>query len=550
MSERSNKGNLKMPALGWQGLKENWRQDALAGFIVFLIAMPLSLGIAMASGVPPMAGIISAVVGGVLVSRINGGHVTINGPAAGLIVVILGAVEALGEGDPMAGYRRMLAAVVVAGVILFLLGRLKAGRFGDFFPSSAVHGMLAAIGIIILSKQVHVALGVKPAGSEPLELLAEIPHSLAQLNPEVAIIGLISLAIMITLPLIRNKYIRMIPAPMVVVLLGMAMGHYFDLEHEHKYLFLDGHEYSIGPKFLVTLPENVLDGLTLPDFSRALTLPFLAAVVSITLVQGIETLLSAKAVDKLDPWKRQSDLDRDLGAVGLGSAVSGLLGGLPMITEIVRSSANVNNGARTGWANFFHGVFLLTFVAALPTLIHSIPLAALAAILMYTGYRLASPQHFKHTLHIGVEQLSIFLTTLIVTLATDLIIGVFSGILLKVLMHLTRGASLRTLFRPVLHLRYDPMSDRFVLEVHQAAIFSNFLAVKKKLDSIPRGKDVLVDFDKASLVDHTVMEHLNTYRDRYEREGGTMSFSEMGHLIPRSQHPLAARRRVKQQVPA
>lgn len=524
-----------------EGLKENWRKDLVSGFIVFLIALPLSLGIAMASGVPPMAGIIAAVIGGLIVSQISGSYVTINGPAAGLIVVILGAVESLGNGDPMAGYRAMLAAVVVSGILLFILGRLKAGRLGDFFPSSAVHGMLAAIGVIIMSKQIHVALGVKPEGKEPLHLLMEIPHSLANLNPEVAIIGGVSLLIMIALPLIRNTYVKMMPAPMVVVLAGMALAHYFDLEHEHKYLFLNSHEYALGPKFLVTLPEKVLDGIILPDFSKVLTMPFLMAVISITLVQGIESLLSAKAVDKLDPYKRESDLNKDLSAVGAGSALSGLIGGLPMIAEIVRSSANVNNGGRTRWANFFHGLFLLVFVVAFPTLIHSIPLSALAAILMFTGYRLAAPNHFKHTLQIGTEQLAIFVTTLVVTLATDLIIGVFSGILLKLLLHLFRGTPLRSIFKPKVHIHYESLVDRFQVDIHNAAIFSNYLSLKKELDKIPSGKDVRVNFDNAKLVDHTVMEHLHSYQERYNRAGGTMELEEMGHLVPRSQHPMAAR---------
>jgi len=535
----------QLPRTGLPGLQENWKQDLVSGFIVFLVALPLCLGISLASGVPPMAGIITAVIGGSIVSRINGSYVTINGPAAGLIVVILGAVESIGQGDPMAGYRGMLAAVVVSGIILFVLGRLKAGSLGDFFPSSAVHGMLAAIGVIIFSKQIHVALGVKPEAKEPLELLAEIPHSLANMNPEVAVIGLVSLLIMIGLPMIKNKFVKMIPAPMVVVMAGIALGSYFDLDHEHQYLFLNGHEYALGPKFLVTLPEKVLDGITFPDLSRAFSLPFLAAVVSITLVQGIESLLSAKAVDKLDPFKRHSDLNKDLSAVGAGSALAGAIGGLPMIAEIVRSSANVNNGGRTQWANFFHGLFLLIFVVAFPTLIHSIPLAALAAILMYTGYGLAAPQHFKHTLQIGREQLAIFCTTLVITLATDLIIGVLSGIVLKIILHLLRGAPIKELFRPKMKVAYESIADRFTVSIHNAAIFSNYLSIKKKLDAIPAGKDVLIDFDNATLVDHTVMENLNSYKERYERNGGTMELAEMGHLVPRSQHPMAARRAAK-----
>jgi len=233
--------------------------------------------------------------------------------------------------------------------------------------------------------------------------------------------------------------------------------------------------------------------------------------------------------------------------VGAGSAISGLIGGLPMIAEIVRSSANVNNGGRTRWANFFHGLFLLVFVAAFPSLIHRIPLAALAAILMFTGYRLAAPQHFKHTLQIGAEQLAIFCTTLVVTLATDLIIGVFSGILLKLILHLARGASLRTLFKPTVATHYEALVDRFTVDIHNAAIFSNYLSLKKELDKLPRGKDVRVNFDNATLVDHTVMEHLHGYQEKYRREGGTFELSELDHLIPSSQHPFAARKANRKQ---
>lgn len=535
----------ELPKHGWAGLKQNWHRDLTSGFIVFLIALPLCLGIAMASGVPPMAGIITAVVGGLVVSRISGSYVTINGPAAGLIVVVLAAVDSLGNGDPLAGYRSMLAAVVVSGILLFILGRLRIGRLGDIFPSSAVHGMLAAIGVSIVAKQVHVALGMRPVTEDAFQLLAEIPHSLAHMNPGVALIGLISLLIMVLLPRVRNRYVRMLPAPMVVVVVGIALGHWFDLEHEHKYLFLDGQEYSLDARFLVALPDKVLDGITFPDFSQALTWPFAVAVLSITLVQGIESLLSTKAVDRLDPYQRQSDLNKDLSAVGAGSALAGAVGGLPMIAEIVRSSANVNSGGRTPWANFFHGGFLLVFVTVFPLLIHSIPLAALAAILMHTGYRLASPRNVRHMWRIGQEQLAIFLTTLIVGLATDLIIGVFSGILLEALVHVSRGAPLRTLFKPTVAVYYESLADRFHVNIDHVAVFSNYPALKMKLDTIPARKNVEVNFGRATLVDHTVMEHLERYRNDYERAGGTMRFTTMGHLVARSRHPLAARRALR-----
>jgi MFS superfamily sulfate permease-like transporter len=531
--------NFELPQDRLAGLKQNWKTDLTSGFIVFLIALPLCLGIALASGVPPMAGLIAAIVGGVIVSQLSGSYVTINGPAAGLIVVILGAVESLGQGDPIVGYKATLAAIVVSGVLLAILGLLRAGKLGAFFPSSAVHGMLAAIGVIIISKQVHVAMGVKPLGKEPLELIAEIPHSLSVLNPEIAFIGVISLAILIGLSFAKNKWVKMVPAPMVVVLVGIALGHYFDLDHSHQYLFTEK-TFDIGPRFLVTLPANALDGIVFPDWTHLGTGAFWVAVISITLVQGIETLLSATAVDKLDPWQRKSNLNRDVTAMGVGSAVSGMLGGLPMIAEIVRSSANVANGARTRWSNFFHGVLLLVFVVFFPQLIHQIPLAALAAILAFTGYRLASPKEFRSTFKIGSEQLAIFCTTLLVTLATDLIIGVASGILLKFVMHIARGARLKSLFKTEVEV-VALEDEAYEVTVKDAAIFSNYLSIKAVLDKLPQKKQLVLNLAEVDIIDHTVMEHLHQYAHEYERSGGHLTMVGIDQLIPVSDHPMATR---------
>jgi MFS superfamily sulfate permease-like transporter len=522
------------------GLRQNFRADFTAGFIVFLIALPLCLGIALASGVPPMAGIIAAVIGGLVVSQLSGSFVTINGPAAGLIVVILGAVESLGQGDALLGYRAMLAAVVISGVLLWGLGMLKAGKFAGFFPATVVHGMLAAIGIIIISKQVHVALGVKALAKEPLGLLAEIPASLGRLNPEIAIIGGVSLAILIGWSLIRNRYLKMIPAPMVVVLLGIGLGHLFDLAHEHKYLLLSDHVYDIGPKFLVTLPSNVLDGIVLPSFGQIGTGAFWAAVISITLVQGIETLLSASAVDRLDPFHRKTNMNRDLAAVGAGSALSGLIGGLPIIAEIVRSSANVSSGGRTRWANFFHGGFMLLFVVFLPQLIHQIPLAALAAILIFTGFRLASPQAFRKAFQIGPEQLAIFLVTLFVTLASDLLLGVAAGIGSKLVLHVIRGVRLRDIFRPDLRVHSDGTIT--TVAIHSSAVFANYLAIKTVLEGVPLHEGVRLDFSHAYLVDHTVLEHLHDHERDFHTHGRSFEIANLAEHLPASRHPMASRK--------
>lgn len=537
-----------LPKTGLSGLAENWRSDLTSGFLVFLIALPLCLGIAMASGFPPMAGIITAVIGGVVVSRLSGSYVTINGPAAGLIVVILSAVQSLGQGDAMAGYHYTLAAIAVASVFQILMGLFKAGKLNAYFPASVVHGMLAAIGIIIMAKQIHTLLGVKPEAKEIIDTILEIPHSFMEMNPEVAFIGVVGLVIMTAWSFVKNRYLKMIPAPLVVVAVGMALERYFDLDHEHVYLFLPHqeflphHEYTVGPKFLVAIPENVMTSFYFPDFGKIATPEFWGAVVSICLVGSLESLLSATAVDKLDPYKRYSNLNRDLTAMGVGNLLASAIGGLPMIAEIVRSSANVNNGAKTGWANFFHGSFLALFVVCFPKLIHEIPLASLAALLVYTGFRLASPKEFAKTMDIGKEQLFLFCVTIVGVLATDLLEGVLIGIFAKLVIHLIRGVEVRNLLR----LSYEVEQaepDVHRIRVSGSAIFSNFIGLKSAVAELPDGKTVIFDLSEAYLVDHTVMEFIDHYRHDYIDRGGRCEIHGLEQHEPYSDHPLAARRR-------
>jgi MFS superfamily sulfate permease-like transporter len=538
----------EIPKTGFAGLIQNWRADALSGFLVFLIALPLCLGIAMASGFPPQAGIISAIVGGLLVSRISGSFVTINGPAAGLIVVIFASVQTLGHGDAMAGYRYTLAAIVCASILQTLMGLFKAGKLSAFFPSAAVHGMLAAIGIIIMVKQIHVMMGVKPDAHTLFQTIGAIPHSLIHMNPEVAIIGWLGLGVMILWALLKNRYIKMIPAPVVVVAVGMALGQYFNINHEHLYLFLPNdpilsqHEFDIGPKFLVAIPENFMAGFAFPDFSLIGTLVFWEKVIAICLVGSLESLLSAAAMDKLDPYKRYSDLNRDLATVGIGNTISGLIGGLPMIAEIVRSSANVTNGARTGWANFFHGLCLLVFVALFPKLIHEIPLASLAALLVYTGYRLASPREFGKYLEIGFEQLTVFVITIIGVLATDLLIGVAIGIAAEFVIHVLRSVRWNEVFKLYYKIE-EPLPGVYHVKVDGAAFFANFLSLKSGLSSVPAGKKVIFDLSEAATIDHTVMEFIHDFCEDYERRGGHAEICGLDQHVASSQHPLAARKR-------
>lgn len=519
----------------------HWAADLTAGFLVFLIALPLCLGIAMASNFPPISGVISAIVGGMLATFFGSARLTIKGPAAGLIVIALGAVTELGEGDLARGYRLALATIVVAAVMQIGFSLVKAGALGDFFPSSVVHGMLAAIGIIICSKQLHTLLGVTPEPGGPIALLAQVPHSVVHMNPQVALIGILSLIILFGWSFLPFPALRKLPPQIVVVVMSLVLSAQFDLSHEHHYQ-LQGKDFSVGPKLLVSLPGSLLSAVTFPDFSAVFSGTSIKFIIMFALVGSIESLLSAKAVDALDPLKRRSDLDKDLLSVGIGNLVAGLLGGLPIISEIVRSSANITNGARSKFANFFHGVFLLVFVSAVPWLLARIPLAALAAMLIYTGFRLASPSEFAKTWRIGREQMVIFASTIVVTVATDLLLGVAVGILVKILLHWLNGMPLRNTFKP--HVEERRVGDAVLLKVGHAAVFSNYLTLKRHLHAIATDeRKVIVDLEGTRLVDHTVMEKLHEQQAEWVREGRELVITGLERHQRVSSHPLAARRK-------
>ncbi|NOT11724.1 MAG: SulP family inorganic anion transporter [Methylococcaceae bacterium] len=526
------------PKTGLAGLKENWRSDLQAGFFVFLIALPLCLGIAIASGFPPSAGIITAVVGGVVVSRLNGSYVTINGPAAGLIVVIISAVQALGEGDALAGYRYTLAAIMLAGALQVVMGLYKAGQFSAFFPAAVVHGMLAAIGIIIIAKQSHVMLGAYNGPGSIFSTIAQIPHSFLNPNLKIAFIGMSGLAILIGWPRVRHPRLKLIPAPIVVLISGIVFGLLFGLQQDFDQSTVS-EKQLIFPQFLVAIPEDLSGYFYLPDFSKLFTFAFWEAVISICLVGSLETLLSVSAIDKLDPYKRTSDFDRELTAIGYGNALSAFFGGLPMIAEIVRSSANIQYGGKTSWANFFHGLIFLGVVVLFPTVIQNIPLASLAALLVYTGYRLASPKTFRQVLDIGVEQFCLFAITIVAVLATDLLIGVAIGIIVKFVIHIARGVWLDNLFK--IHFRIERgETGTIIVKLLGSALFSNFLPLKNALAELEQGQTIIFDFSEGYLIDHTVMEFINDFSHRYAAQSGVCR--QVGHALERfSDHALAAR---------
>jgi len=533
------------PKLGIAGLKQNWRQDLQSGFLVFLLALPLCLGVALASGFPTAAGIISAIVGGLLVSRINGTHLTITGPSAGLIVVLFAAVESLGKGDFMAGYRMTLAAIVIAGVLQIVASFYRAGNLGSLFPVSVIHGMLVAIGIIIMAKQSHIMLGINTDFGSIFSTLAQLPQSILHPTPGIAFIGVSGLGILILWPFLKHPTLKKIPAPLVVLISGIGLGQYYGIQHEHIHLFfltqvyMEMHEHLIAPEYLVDIPEQVTAFFYFPDFSKVMTGEFWGAVISIFLVASIESLISAVAVEKLDPYKRQCDLDRDLMAVGAGNMLCGAIGGLPLISEIVRSSANIENGAKTGWANFFHGLIFILFVVLFPHLIHNIPLATLAALLVYTGYRLADPKNFQEILDIGRDQFTLFIITIIGVLATDLLIGVAMGIFTKLAIELMRGVWFKNLFKIYFKIE-RPDEETIKVILLGSALFSNFLPLKNALHDLERGKTIIFDFSKGYLIDYSVMQFIDDFSQDYQENGGNCQ--KTAHALKKfSDNKLAAR---------
>ncbi len=561
------------------GFLPNLRFDLLSGFLVFLIAMPLCLGIAKASEYPPIAGIWTAVIGGILTTFLSGAQLTIKGPAAGLIVVVAGAVVALGKeavtelpsetrsaieakGSPPeetkaalakelqrqqleTGYYLTLGCATAAGILQMLLGLFKVGTLGELVPLTPVHGMLAAIGITIMAKSAFPMLGIPSLSSDlsPIEVIARIPGELSKANPTIAAIGLLSLGILAAFPFLkaRVKLLNAIPAQLIVLAIAIPLGIALNLEMLGK---------ESGTKFLVSVP-NILanpaielpNAFHFPNFSALFTLLGLETIFMFCVIASIESLLSAQAIDMLDPWCRKTDMNRDLLACGAANTLCAAVGALPMISEIVRSKANIDNGARTKYANFFHSLFLLGFVLLLPMLINIIPLAALGAMLVFVGFRLASPKEFFQTYQIGPEQLLVFVTTIIVTLSTDLLIGVLSGIALKALIHIINGAPLSSFFRPEIEVTLRNGPGPIVVAVKQAAVFSNWLTLRSAIVKAGEGRDeVTLDLSAAKLVDHSTMEKLHQLEVGFQHEGKRLVLIGLEQHRAMSRHPLAARR--------
>ena len=547
MSTKTNKKEL--PLDGLAGLKQNLSSDTLSGFLVFLLALPLSLGIAAASDFPAIYGLITAMIGGLVVSFFAGSLLTIKGPAAGLIVIVAGSVAELGNGDSELGWKLALGAIVVAGVVQVLFGILKLGSLSDFFPLSAVHGMLAAIGIIIISKQLHFIFGMNPLTTdgkpmvEPLELIWELRNTLSHilLHKEVDVIGFVSLGIVFIWPLLPFTFIKKVPSALIVLFVSIPLAQLLGIHNMPDIKNAAGEVVTKGFSPLLEFKKGLVDilgvNVSFDGFSKTGT--FIKFVIMFALVGSLEALLTIKAIDMLDLYKRKSNTNKDLIAVGVGNIIAGILGGLPMISEVARSSANVSNGAKTRWANFFHGLFILLFLIFAVTFSDLIPKAALAAMLIGVGWKLAHPKEFGHMAKIGADQIVVFVITVIVTLATDLLIGIGAGIVLKLILHIFREVPIKRLFSVKM-----TVSDHMI-SLEDAAIFSNFIPVKKQILKFPYSSNVTLDVTKCKFVDHTVIETLYHLKDDFETEGGELIILGIEELKPvgKSKHHMAAVRK-------
>lgn len=516
--------------------KTNFGNEILSGFIVSLLALPLSLGIASASDFPnPLYGVLTAIIGGLFVGFFSGARLTVKGPAAGLIVICASSIAAFGGGE--AGWQMTLGVIFIAAIIQILFGVLKLGKLSDFFPLAAVHGMLAAIGIIVISKQLHILLGVNPVNAEgkpmiePFELIEALPHTFAMISQHIntVIVGIVSLAAALFVPMINLSWLKKIPTPMIVLAIAIPLGLALNLGSE--------------PGALLSFSKPFVDILNINISFAGLqqTGTFIQFVILFAMIGSLESLLTAKAIDLLDPMKIKSNYNKDLIAVGSGNILASIFGGLPMIAEVARSTNNVSNGAKTKWANIFHGLFLLIFMIALIPVLQLVPKAALSALLIAVGIKLAHPREFTHMYHIGKEQLAIFVITIICTLGIDLLAGIAAGIITKIIINAINSKSLFKNFVPDIEFASD-MVGVDILYIRSSAVFTNIIRIKNAITTLKDSKHIIIDCSSARLIDHTAMTSLHHLKDDFEKNGGVMEIRGLDKLQANSSHPLSARK--------
>ncbi len=484
----------------------NVRGDLASGLVVFLVALPLCLGIALASGAPLFSGIVSGVVGGVVVGFLSNSSLSVTGPAAGLTAIILTAITDLG------GFDIFLVAVILAGLIQIGLGFLRAGSFSNYFPTSVIEGMLAAIGIIIILKQIPHAFGhdvdnegdfffIEKSGHSTFDTLLE---SINFIHGGALIIALLSLTILITWEKVPAlKKIKMLPGALVVVVLSIILNELFINSESVLAITTKNH--------LVNLPSfnEIKEGYSLPNFSALTNQKVWIVALTIAAVASIETLLCIEATDKLDPYKRFTDTNRELKAQGVGNIISGFLGGLPMTSVVVRSSANINSGGRTKLATIFHGVLLILFALAIPFLLNKIPLSALAAVLLMVGYKLAKPAVFIHLWKNGFSQFIPFIITVLAVVGIDLLKGVAIGLGVSILFILYQNLKIAYSFKK--ESLHD--GDVITIKLAQEVSFLNKAAIKSTLADLPDSSIVIIDATNTKYIDFDVVEMLKDFRN-------------------------------------
>jgi len=485
-------------------------KDIPSGIVVFLVALPLCLGIALASGAPLFAGVIAGIVGGLVVGAVSGSQLSVSGPAAGLTVIVLSAIERMGS------YELFIASVAIAGLIQLAMGFLKAGIVGHYFPSTVIKGMLAAIGLILILKQIPHALGddrdyegdesfYQPDGENTF---TEIILAVQNTHFGAITICLVALAILILWErpfMKRIKLFQYIPGPLIAVLSGVLLNELAFKSNTNLYLSGD---------HLVALPvtnslNEFIQVFTLPDFSKILTKDLWITSFTIAIIASLETLLSLDAVDKLDPHKRIAPTNRELKAQGLGNFISGMIGGLPLTAVIVRSSANVASGAQTKFSAIFHGVLLLTSVAFFPQIMNLIPLASLAAVLLVVGFKLTKPKLYKTAFKQGMSQFVPFIVTIVAILFTDLLIGITIGILTGVYF------VIKTNLHKAISVHKNDQQE-YTIQLNKDVSFLNKAFLRNSLQNVPAGSKVIFDGSKAIFVDHDIVETILDFQETSE----------------------------------
>jgi len=494
-----------------RGLAANLRHDLPASIVVFLVAVPLCLGIALASGAPLFSGIIAGVLGGIVVGALSGSPLGVSGPAAGLAVIVLTAIEELGA------FEIFLAAVVLSGLLQIALGFLRAGVIGYYFPTSVIKGMLAGIGVIIVLKQIPHAVGydADPEGSltfaqpDGFNTFSELANLASVVSPGAVIVTLVALAILIAWgrPAVqKHKVLGLVPGPLLAV--GVSIG---------LALAFAGSGLGFRPDQLVALPvatslSEVAGLFTFPDLTALTRSDVWVIAATIAVVGSLETLLCVEATDKLDPYRRVTPTNRELKAQGVGNAISGLVGGLPITQVIVRSSANIQAGGRTKASAIAHGVLLLVCALAIPTVLNLIPLAALAAILFVVGYKLARPAVVKQMWAGGWTQFVPFAVTVVGIVMTDLLMGILMGLAVAVVVILYQA------WRTPYNLDVDGHEQGAPVRIAlaQQVTFFNKASIQRTLDEVPDGAHVVIDARRAQYVDPDVVEIIRDFQTNAE----------------------------------